>query len=108
MRDTTRERYTAILRFMHQQENPFTLEEVKVKMNAHTQILSACKRLGLIEKTKPKYYRWVGDVPTRTTVNRVYLKINPSYKKPAPIKRTVIRPNVRAVNLLWGLIKFNY
>jgi hypothetical protein len=108
MRDTTRERYTAILRFMHQQENPFTLEEVKVKMNAHTQILSACKRLGLIEKTKPKYYRWVGDVPTRTTVNRVYLKINPSYQKPRVKRSKIIRPNVRAVNLLWGLIKFNY
>ena len=108
MRDTTRERYTAILRFMHQQEKPFTLEEVKVKMNAHTQILSACKRLGLIEKTKPKYYRWVGDVPTRTTVNRVYLKINPSYQKPRVKRSKVIQPRVRTAILLWGLIKFNY
>jgi hypothetical protein len=107
MRDTTRERYTAILRFMHQQEKPFTLEEVKVKMNAHTQILSACKRLGLIEKTTSKYYRWVGDVPTRTTVNRVYNKINPNYN--TPVKRsTNPRPRVRTASLLWGLIKFNY
>jgi hypothetical protein len=107
MRDTTRERYTAILRFMHQQEKPFTLEEVKVKMNAHTQILTACKGLGLIEKTKPKYYRWVGDTPTKTTVNRVYTRINPNYKK-QPVKRSISRNKIRTASLLWGLIKFNY
>jgi hypothetical protein len=111
MRDTTRQRYTAILRFMHQQEKPFTLEEVKVKMNAHTQILTACKGLGLIEKTRPKYYRWVGDVPTKTTANRVYANVVKSTtKKPVrqPVKRSISRPELRTASLLWGLIKFNY
>ncbi len=108
MRDTTRQRYTAILRFMHQQEKPFTLEEVKVKMNAHTQILTACKGLGLIEKARPKYYRWVGDVPTKTTVNRVYMKINPGYKKPQVQQSKTTRPELRTASILWGLIKFNY
>ena len=110
MRPTTKEKYMTILRFMHEQDKPFTLEEVKVKTNAHTQIMSACKRLGLIEKTTSKYYKWVGDVPTGTTANRLHTKINPSYKKfkPAPKRSINPRPRVRTASLLWGLIKFNY
>lgn len=108
MRAQTKERYMAVLRYMHEQKKPFSLLEIKRNAGAHSTMLSSCVRLGLIERKKGKY-SWVGDVPTKTTANRVHANLRKTYDKPVvqPVKRST-RRRVRTVNILWGLIKFNY
>jgi hypothetical protein len=112
MRATTKERYMTVLRYMHEQTKPFSLLEIKQKAGAHSTMLSSCVRLGLIERKKGKY-SWVGDVPTKTTANRVHANLRKTYEKPVerkvvqPIKRSP-RRRVRTASILWGLIKFNY
>lgn len=109
MRATTKEKYMTVLRFMHEQNRPFSLLEIKQKAGAHSTMLSSCVRLGLIERKKGKY-SWVGDVPTKTTANRVHASLRKTYEKPVqPIKRSSTpRRRVRTASILWGLIKFNY
>jgi hypothetical protein len=107
MRATTKEKYMTVLRFMHEQNRPFSLLEIKQKAGAHSTMLSSCVRLGLIERKKGKY-SWVGDVPTKTTANRVHANLRKTYEKPVqPVKRST-RRRVRTASILWGLIKFNY
>ena len=108
MRAQTKEKYMTVLRYMHEQNKPFSLLEIKQKAGAHSTMLSSCVKLGLIERKKGKY-SWVGDVPTKTTANRVHANLRKTYEKPVvqPIKRSP-RRRVRTASILWGLIKFNY
>lgn len=111
MRATTRERYMTALRYMYESNRTFSMTEVRQNAGGHSVMLSSCVKVGLVEMQSKGRYKWVGDVPTKTTANRVYNNVMKSIaRKPVkqPIKRTIIRPNPRAVNLLWGLIKFNY
>ena len=107
MRATTKEKYMAVLRYMHEQNKPFSLLEIKQKAGAHSTMLSSCVRLGLIERKKGKY-SWVGDVPTKTTANRVHANLRKTYERPVQQVKRSTRPRVRTASLLWGLIKFNY
>jgi len=108
MRAQTKEKYMTVLRYMHEQNKPFSLLEIKQKAGAHSTMLSSCVKLGLIERKKGKY-SWVGDVPTKTTANRVHANLRKTYDKPVvqPVKRSP-RRRVRTASILWGLIKFNY
>ena len=111
MRATTREKYMTVLRFMHEQNKPFSMTEVRQKAGGHSVMLSSCVKVGLVERQTKGRYKWVGDVPTKTTANRVYNNVMKSIaKQPTkqPIKRSISRPAVRTASLLWGLIKFNY
>ena len=105
MRATTKEKYMAVLRYMHEQNRPFSMQEVRQKAGAHSSMLSSCVKLGLVERRNGKY-RWVGDVPTKTTANRVHSHVSSKIQK-QPVKRST-RTRVRTASILWGLIKFNY
>jgi len=111
MRDTTRERYMTVLHYMHEQNRPFSMTEVRQKAGGHSVMLSSCVKVGLVEMQSKGRYKWVGDVPTKTTANRVYANVVKSTVK-QPIKRSIKRsirqPELRTASLLWGLIKFNY
>jgi hypothetical protein len=112
MRAKTREKYMTVLRFMHEQNKPFSMTEVRQKAGGHSVMLSSCVKVGLVERQTKGRYKWVGDVPTKTTANRVYTNVMKSTtKQPVkqPIKRsTAPRPELRTASILWGLIKFNY
>ena len=112
MRATTREKYMTVLRYMHEQSRPFSMTEVRQKAGGHSVMLSSCVKIGLVERKSKGKYRWVGDIPTKTTVNRVYANVVKSTTgqpvKPAPKRSINPRPRVRTASLLWGLIKFNY
>jgi hypothetical protein len=111
MRATTREKYMTVLRYMHEQNRTFSMTEVRQKAGGHSVMLSSCVKVGLVEMQSKGRYKWVGDVPTRTTANRVYANVVKSTtKKPIKqtTKRSISRPSVRTASLLWGLIKFNY
>jgi hypothetical protein len=109
MRATTRERYMTVLRYMYEQNRTFSMTEVRKNAGGHSVMLSSCVKVGLVEMKGKGRYKWVGDVPTKTTANRVYANVVKSTtKKPAPIKRSISRPELRTASLLWGLIKFNY
>jgi hypothetical protein len=110
MRAKTREKYMTVLRYMHEQNKPFSMTEVRQKAGGHSVMMSSCVKVGLVERQSKGGYKWVGDVPTKTTANRVYANVVKSTtRKPAPIKRsTAPRPELRTASFLWGLIKFNY
>lgn len=111
MRATTREKYMTVLRYMHEQNRPFSMTEVKQNAGGHSVMLSSCVKVGLVERKGKSRFEWVGDVPTRTTANRVYANVMKSTtRQPVkqPIKRSISRPEIRTASLLWGLIKFNY
>ena len=111
MRAKTREKYMAVLRYMHEQNRTFSMTEVREKAGGHSVMLSSCVKIGLVERKSKGKYKWVGDVPTKTTANRVYANVVKSTTS-QPIKQTtkrlISRPRVRTASLLWGLIKFNY
>jgi len=109
MRARTREKYMTVLRYMHEQNRTFSMTEVKQKAGGHSVMLSSCVKVGLVEMQSKGRYKWVGDVPTKTTANRVYANVVKSTTR-KPIKKRSInpRPIVRTASLLWGLIKFNY
>ena len=108
MRATTKEKYMTVLRYMHEQNRPFSMVEVRQKAGAHSSMLSSCVKLGLVERKNGKY-RWVGDLPTRTTANRVHNHVSSKNRQQVvqPVKRST-RRRVRTASILWGLIKFNY
>ena len=115
MRAKTREKYMTILRYMHEQNRPFSMTEVRQKAGGHSVMLSSCVKIGLVERQTKGRYKWVGDVPTKTTANRVYNNVMKSIaRKPTkqptkqPVKRSINRPELRTASILWGLIKFNY
>jgi hypothetical protein len=112
MRATTRERYMTVLRYMHEQNRTFSMTEVRKNAGGHSVMLSSCVKVGLVERKGKGRYKWVGDVPTKTTANRVYANvvksINRQPVKPAPKRQINPGPRVRTASLLWGLIKFNY
>lgn len=115
MRAKTREKYMTILRYMHEQNRPFSMTEVRQKAGGHSVMLSSCVKVGLVERQTKGRYKWVGDVPTKTTANRVYNNVMKSIaRKPTkqptkqPVKRSISRPELRTASILWGLIKFNY
>jgi hypothetical protein len=115
MRAKTREKYMTILRYMHEQNRPFSMTEVRQKAGGHSVMLSSCVKVGLVERQTKGRYKWVGDVPTKTTANRVYNNVMKSIamkptKQPTkqPVKRSISRPELRTASILWGLIKFNY
>ena len=109
MRAKTREKYMSVLRYMHEQNKPFSMTEVRQKAGGHSVMLSSCVKVGLVERQKKGRYKWVGDVPTKTTANRVYANVVKSVAKKQTTKRSISpRPIVRTASLLWGLIKFNY
>lgn len=109
MRAKTKEKYMSVLRYMHEQKKPFSMIEIKKNANAHSAMLSSCVKIGLLERKNGKYI-WVGDVPTKTTANRVHANLRKNYDRPVERKvvRKAVRTKVRTVNILWGLIKFNY
>jgi hypothetical protein len=108
MRAKTREKYMTVLRYMHEQNRPFSMTEVRQKAGGHSVMLSSCVKVGLVERQTKGRYKWVGDVPTRTTANRVYANVVKSTTKKPIKQRSISRPRVRTASLLWGLIKFNY
>ena len=109
MRAKTREKYMSVLRYMHEQNKPFSMTEVRQKAGGHSVMLSSCVKVGLVERQTKGRYKWVGDVPTKTTANRVYANVVKSVAKKPATKRSISqRPIVRTASLLWGLIKFNY
>lgn len=108
MRETTREKYMTVLRFMHEQNKPFSMTEVRQKAGGHSVMLSSCVKVGLVEMQSKGRYKWVGDVPTKTTANRVYANVMKSIARKPTAHRSISRPVVRTASLLWGLIKFNY
>lgn len=109
MRATTRERYMTALRYMYESNRTFSMTEVRQNAGGHSIMLSSCVKIGLVERKGRGKYKWVGDVPTRTTANRVHANVT-KYRVPAskPIKKPISRPAVRTASILWGLIKFNY
>ena len=107
MRAKTREKYMTVLRYMHEQNRTFSMTEVRQKAGGHSVMLSSCVKVGLVERQTKGGYKWVGDIPTKTTANRVYANVVKSTVK-QPIKRSISRPELRTASLLWGLIKFNY
>jgi hypothetical protein len=111
MRATTREKYMTVLRYMHEQNRPFSMTEVRQKAGGHSVMLSSCVKIGLVERKAKGKYRWVGDVPTKTTANRVYANVVKSTTS-QPVKQTpqrqINRQELRTAIILWGLIKFNY
>ena len=108
MRAKTREKYMTVLRYMHEQNRPFSMTEVRQKAGGHSVMLSSCVKVGLVEMQSKGRYKWVGDVPTKTTANRVYNNVMKSIARKPTVKRSTSRPELRTVSLLWGLIKFNY
>jgi hypothetical protein len=109
MRAKTREKYMTVLRYMHEQNRPFSMTEVRQKAGGHSVMLSSCVKVGLVEMQSKGRYKWVGDVPTKTTANRVYANVVKSTTRKPINKRSINpRPIVRTASLLWGLIKFNY
>jgi hypothetical protein len=111
MRATTREKYMKVLRYMHEQNRPFSMTEVRQKAGGHSVMMSSCVKVGLVERQSKGGYKWVGDTPTKTTANRVYANVVKSTtKKPVRQnnKRSISKPIVRTASILWGLIKFNY
>ena len=111
MRVKTREKYMTVLRYMHEQNRTFSMTEVRQNAGGHSVMLSSCVKVGLVEMQSKGRYKWVGDVPTKTTANRVYANVVKSTaRKPIKqtAKRSISRPSVRTASLLWGLIKFNY
>ena len=108
MRAKTREKYMTVLRYMHEQNKPFSMTEVRQKAGGHSVMLSSCVKVGLVERQTKGRYKWVGDVPTKTTANRVYTNVMKSIARKPTIKRSNSKPIVRTVSILWGLIKFNY
>jgi hypothetical protein len=111
MRVKTREKYMTVLRYMHEQNRTFSMTEVRQNAGGHSVMLSSCVKVGLVERKGKGRYKWVGDVPTRTTANRVYANVVKSTTK-KPIKqapqRHINRRELRTAIILWGLIKFNY
>ena len=111
MRATTRERYMTALRYMYESNKPFSMTEVREKAGGHSVILSSCVKIGLVERKSKGKYKWVGDVPTKTTANRVYANVVKSTTS-QPIKKTpqrqINRRELRTAIILWGLFKFNY
>jgi hypothetical protein len=112
MRAKTREKYMNVLRYMHEQNRTFSMTEVRQKAGWHSVMLSSCVKVGLVERKGRGKYKWVGDVPTKTTANRVYANVVKSTTS-QPVKQTTKRsvnprPRIRTASLLWGLIKFNY
>lgn len=107
MRAKTREKYMTVLRYMYESNKPFSMTEVRQKAGGHSVMLSSCVKVGLVERQTKGRYKWVGDVPTKTTANRVYANVVKSTVR-KPDKRSISRPAVRTASILWGLIKFNY
>ena len=111
MRVKTREKYMTVLRYMHEQNRTFSMTEVRQNAGGHSVMLSSCVKVGLVEMQSKGRYKWVGDIPTKTTANRVYANVVKSTaRKPTKqtTKRSISRPELRTASLLWGLIKFNY
>lgn len=108
MRATTKERYMAVLRYMHESDKPFSMTEVRQKAGGHSNMLSSCVKVGLVEMKSKGRYKWVGDVPTKTMANRVYNNVMKSIARKPTAHQPIKKPIVRTVSILWGLIKFNY
>lgn len=108
MRARTKERYMTALRYMYESNRTFSMTEVREKAGGHSNMLSSCVKIGLVEMQSKGRYKWVGDVPTKTTANRVYNNVMKSIAKKPTAHRSISRPKVRTASLLWGLIKFNY